>query len=559
MNGSRALLVLALGLNLSLAAHSSFADLPRFSETKFSLPATAEKILVADFNGDELNDLLLVTEDKLRVYFQRSSGFDFEKGFAEIDFTGSAVGWDLSDNYHSGGVSLLALVDGSEVQEWHAVGEELVGPEKIISGINGYLSKGLSRLHFSRDINGDGLEDLIIPGAGQLQIYVNAGSGYQTPLAIQSDFRIRTNLDSSQLERRIGQAVSIPLMELRDVNSDNAADLISRTAETLDVFLANPNEAAYFDATPSYSLNISEIEERIGEFDIDNLDFSNLTGVLALTHEELLEDVDGDGVDDLLLREGSKVSVFGGTVDGMSFEQPRQVLRSGGNVLSTFLYDENDDGLKDLWLWRVEPISVSDIFVWLALSGSIAIEAFIYPNEGERFSRRPSRKLTVDLKFPSVIRLSSSFRNIDEELSAANTADYPISTAGNFDREQSDGEPAQADLLALIDNQLTVFLDSIEPQAENTEFLGALGYSRERDSYEIDIREIIENALATLDQSRSSIDQLSADLTIPLSLTAAVSDIVTADINNDGSDDIFVFEAEISGQITGLLLLSDQE
>lgn len=544
-----------LSLSLGLTIHSAFADLPRFSEHEFILPPTSEKLLVADFNGDELNDLLLVTEDSLRVYFQRSTGFDFETGFAEIDFTGRAVGWDISANYQTGGISLIAVVDGNEVQAWHAREEELVGPETITSDINGYLSKGLSRLHFSRDINGDGLEDLIIPSAGQLQIHVNAGnSEYQTPLAIQSDFRIRTNLDSSRLERRIGQAVRIPLMELRDVNSDGADDLISRTDDMLDVFLASPNGPAYFPAAPSYSLNISEIEERLGEFDIDNLDFSNLTGVLALTHEELLEDVDGDGVDDLVLREGSKVSVFGGTADGMSFEQPRQVLRSGGNVLGTFLFDENNDELKDLWLWRVEPISVSDIFVWLALSGSIAIEAFIYPNEGERFSRRPSRKLTVDLKFPSVLRLTSSFRGIEEELSSTDTDEYPISTTGNFD-----DEPSRADLLALIDNQLAVFVDNIEPQGEDTEFLGALGYSRERDNYEIDIREIIEDALSAINQSRSSIDKLSADLTIPLPLDTVVSDIITAKINNDDSDDIFVFDAGISGQITGLLLLSSEQ
>lgn len=558
MKLSHTSILLSIGMAFSLTTHSSFADLPQFSEHEFKLPPTSEKLLVADFNGDKLNDLLLVTENSLRVYFQRGSdsgaGFDFETGFAEIEFTQGAVGWDLSASYQTDGLSLLAVVDGKEVLAWHAKKEELIGPEIITSETNGFLSKGLNRLHFSRDINNDGLEDLIIPGAGQLQIHVNAGNGnYQAPLAIQSDFRIRTNLDSSQLERRIGQAVRIPLMELRDVNSDGAADLISRTDDKLDVFLATATAAAYFPAAPSYSLDISEIEERLGEFDIDNLDFANLTGVLALSHEELLEDVDGDGIDDLVLREGSKVSVFGGTTDGMTFEQPRQVLRSGGNVLSTFLYDENNDDLKDLWLWRVEPISVSDIFVWLALSGSIAIEAFIYPNEGERFSRRPSRKLTVDLKFPSVLRLTSSFRNIDEELSASQSDEYPISTTGNFD-----GEPSRADLLALIDNQLAVFLNNIEPQNEETEFLGALGYSRDRDNYEIDIREIIDDAMSAINQSRSSIDQLSADLTIPLA-SDAVSDMITAKINSDESDDIFVFDTRISGQITGLLLLSNQQ
>lgn len=542
-------------LGLSLTAYSSFAALPQFTEQSFSFPATAEKLLVADFNGDELNDLLVVSDVSLRIYFQRDSGFDFENGFSEIDFAGRAVGWDLSNNYQEdGGLSLIAVVDGNQVLSWHVEAEQIIGPNTVTSDIDGYLSKGLNRLHFSRDINGDGLEDLIIPGAGQLQIHMNAGAGsYQTPLAIQSDFRIRTNLDSSQLERRIGQAVRIPLMELRDVNSDGADDLISRTEELLDVFLANATGPAYFSATPSYSVDISEIEARLGDFDIDNLDFSNLTGVLALTHEELLEDVDGDGIDDLLLREGSKVSLFGGTINGMTMDQPRQVLRSSGNVLSTFLFDENNDELKDLWLWRVEPISVSDIFVWLALSGSIAIEAFIYPNEGKRFARRPARKLTVSLKFPSVIRLASSVRGIEEQVSATDTEEYLVSTTGNFN-----DEIARADLLALIDNQLAVFLNSIEPQSEDTEFLGALGYSRDQDSYEIDIREIVDNALEDLNQSRSRVDKLNPDLTIPLSLTSSVNDIITVKINGDDTDDIFVFEAGISGQIAGLLLLSGE-
>ena len=541
-------------LVLSLSAYSSFAALPQFKEQSFSFPPTAEKLLVADFNDDELNDLLVVTDVSLRIYFQRDSGFDFENGFSEIDFAGRSVGWDLSNNYQGdGGLSLIAVVDGNQVLAWHVEAEEIKGPSTVTSDIDGYLSKGINRLHFSRDINGDGLEDLIIPGAGQLQIHMNEGNGgYQTPLAIQSDFRIRTNLDSSQLERRIGQAVRIPLMELRDVNSDGANDLISRTEELLDVFLANATGPAYFSATPSYSVNIAEIEARLGDFDIDNLDFSNLTGILALGHEELLEDVDGDGIDDLLLREGGKVSLFGGTINGMAMEQPRQVLRSSGNILSTFLFDENNDELKDLWLWRVEPISVGDIFVWLALSGSIAIEAFIYPNEGERFARRPARKITVSLKFPSVIRLANSVRGV-RQVSATDAEEDVVSTTGNFN-----DEPARADLLALIDNQLALFFNSIDPQDDETEFLGALGYSRDQDSYEIDIREIVDNALEDINQRRSSIESLSPDLTIPLSLNTSVNDIITVKINGDDTDDIFVFEAGISGQIAGLLLLSGE-
>ena len=147
------------------------------------------------------------------------------------------------------------------------------------------------------------------------------------------------------------------------------------------------------------------------------------------------------------------MSIFTGQADGVNTDQARQVLRSGGNVLSTFLYDENGDGLKDLWLWRVESISVGDIFVWLALSGSIAIDAFIYANNGERFERRPARKVTVDLKFPSVAsgeclsdseqrggNTSSGWRNTHRHSSPRQSArrQRPISTD-----ERSDQNPAE--------------------------------------------------------------------------------------------------------------------
>ena len=97
-------------LVLSLSAYSSFAALPQFKEQSFSFPPTAEKLLVADFNDDELNDLLVVTDVSLRIYFQRDSGFDFENGFSEIDFAGRSVGWDLSNNYQGdGSLSLIAV------------------------------------------------------------------------------------------------------------------------------------------------------------------------------------------------------------------------------------------------------------------------------------------------------------------------------------------------------------------------------------------------------------------------------------------------------------------
>ncbi len=543
-----ALLISVAGFCLSASA----ADL-EYRSQPFWFPSESENLIVADTNADGLSELITVLDGRIRIYFQSEDGFDFESGFDEIELPGQAVGWDVSSAYSkSDSASIIALIDGSEVLVWHIEGHRILDSQTIKSGLPGFLSKGINRLYFSRDINGDGNDDLIIPGAGVLNLFVSDGNkGYQEALAVQSDFRIRTNLNASRLERRTGQAIRIPMMELRDVNNDGFDDLVSRTDERLDVFIADELGERYFPVSPSYSVSITDIEERLGEFDIDSLDFSNLTGVLALTHEEILEDVSGDGIDDLLLREGGKVSLFVGSEGGMDLQNPRQVLRSGGNVLSTFLYDEDEDGLKDLWLWRVEPISVADIFVWLALSGSVSIEAFVYPNDGERFARRPTRKITVELKFPSVIRLVNSVRNIANEAQDRDSGETTATNTANLDADRE-----HEDLLVLVHDQLKIFLNSIEPADDSEEFLGALDYNRQRDNYEINIREILDNVSIGGNPHLDLMENRIADLSIDIGVDATTGDIIPALLNRDALDDIFVFTEYDGSHIRGILLLS---
>ena len=533
-----------------------------FDQQDFQFTEDTENLVIADLNGDGLREILAVGETGLQVYFQAESGFDFASNHI-IEFPGQAVGWDLSTQYDdSGSASIIALIDGQEVLVWRVADQSLLEPVSIKRNLGGYISKGINRLHFSRDINGDGIDDFLIPGAGVINLFISSGRGddgtlsYQAPLSVRSELRMRTNLNEGTLERRTGQSIRIPMMELRDVNSDGFDDLISRTEEELKVFIADASADAYFPSDASYSLDILAIEERLGEFDIDSLDFSNLTGLLALTHEEILEDVDGDGVDDLLLREGGKVSLFGGNDEGMDFTQPRQVLRSGGNVLSTFLQDENEDGLKDLWLWRVENISVGDIFVWLALSGSIAVEAFIYPNDGERFARRPSRKVTIDLKFPSVISLTSTARDIEKELEEARSGNTVFSSVANLD-----DNVAQQDLILMVSSQIQFFLNSIQPEEEADNeselFLSALDYSRERDNYEFNIRDVIENVSIGGNRYVDTVAGRTADSAIELNQSVVLGDIIPVTLNGDERDDLIIFTESDSSHIRGLLILSN--
>lgn len=529
-----------------------------YQQIPFALHADTEKMLVLDLDADGLQDLITVRGPVLSVYFQRSTapGFDFSGPDTTLELPGDAVGWDFPDAPNA--PALIALIDGQHVMQWQINNRQFSPADELVGNLGGFLGKGAYQLKFYQDINDDDQPDLVIPGAGVMNLLIrNSDGSFQPPLTVQADVRQRVVLQpGNELDRETGQSLRIPRMQLRDVNGDNRPDLISDTDTRYDVFLAS-TIGDYFPTQPSFSIDREAIRERLGEFDVDQLDFSNLTGVLALTHEELLQDVNGDDIDDFVLREGGRVALHLGRPDGMNLQTPDQILRSSGNVLSVFLADENEDGQPDLWLWRVDQVSIGDVFLWLAVSGTINIEAFVYPNEGNQFARRPSRRITVAMRFPSAVRLIGSVQEARERAESMDPV-IPYERA----RIVADADTAAAamdDMVVLINDQLEVFFQALQPetQADDDRFLASLGYERGRDEYEIDLRRVIEAFNIEVNQEVNAVRIREADLRVPLPESATRGDVVATDLNNNSHDDVFVFINRDSESVRGILFLSD--
>ena len=158
----------------------------------------------------------------------------------------------------------------------------------------------------------------------------------------------------------------------------------------------------------------------------------------------------------------------------------------------------------------------------------------------------------MDLRFPSMLRLANAYQDIANEARNLDDSVVPPTGTGNLDDLNDNG-----DLLVLLDEQIEVFLNSIAPDKESAAFLGALGYSRQRDDYEINIRDILDKVSLNGRPELNQVQGKQADQIIELNLQPGNGDIIPAALNADGRDDVFVFTAFDGSHIEGILLLSN--
>ena len=101
-----------------------------------------------------------------------------------------------------------------------------------------------------------------------------------------------------------------------------------------------------------------------------------------------------------------------------------------------------------------------------------------------------------------------------------------------------------------------MFLNVIDSEPDTSPFLGSLNYTRNRDEYEIDIRELINNIAVSRNPLFEKVIERDVDLSIDLDTQVNNGDIMPVLLNGDSLDDIFVFTHYDSSNINGILLLS---
>ncbi len=543
---------------------------PRYSVAAFEWKGPVLRVVPADFDGDGLLDLVRVRPGGFDVHFQRKGeGFALAEPDATLDVPGRAVGWCIASLDRGEPARIVAFVDGTEVKSWAVDPRRRAFSESIAleTGLSGVLPRGFHPMPFARDVDGDGRADLVIPTAKALEVRLrgaakNNPAERQAPLVVPAEREIRASLSGGrELTEEAGETVEIPFFTFRDVSGDGRKDVVSETDERYAVYVAGADGSYPREAT--CALDLGAVKKRLEPDDPESIDFSNLTEPLSRTVQVVARDVSGDGAEDLVLRAGGKVSLFVGGKGGYDFARPHQVLKSSGNVLAAAVADEDEDGKPDLWLVRIEAVSVGDIFLWLLASGTLDFDAFIYRNTAGRFADRPSRRIHAAVRFPSILSLIKQARELSGRMEERRPAPvWSGDIAGRGERR---------DLVAFQSGHLRVYLGkappAVRPRKEQDlvfAVLQSLGYTREKDEYEIDLTDVsevigkLESRLPRLPEGAIPDFEISLDPGSTAGAPASLG-LHVLDLNGDRRDDFIAILERTEAGVRGVVALSRAE
>ncbi len=438
-----ALSLAALSIATPLRAEAKDASLARISSIPMPEGFDLVEALAQDLDGDGVDDLVVASTSppdhggvrRLALYLRRSDGPAFRAApDGTLDLTPDVVAFAAADVHADPGWEILLFSAGSVFAwRWRAKEEAQRFVKLCDVDFLWQWPDRQSLFHFEaavRDLDGDGLADLAIPGPWRYSIaFQKQGADGvrsfgpikllapgepsesrdfevdRTPSVRQSASRRRPSLSissgglsfSSDREAArpwLALSESVPAGQLLDWDGDGDLDLAFLTRDYLRVFVQEPRGT--FGGAPVRMHNPVAVDRQ------RQLDVSYSARALDLDQDQRFDCVISAGdkrSDDVrtqilvflqrAVRAGEQ-PLFG------TGGAPTQLLVLDGFARPLVIEDVDGDGLPDLVAAAIRPNLIDTIRT--AASERIDAELYVYRNTKSGFSKRPDLTHTLSIQ-----------------------------------------------------------------------------------------------------------------------------------------------------------------
>ena len=391
---------------------------------------SADEVTLADLDGDGTREVLVALHAEKREFERRLEawrikGTELER-VASLPLTRDVVAFAHGDVLAGGGEELVlfnaggafALRADSEARPVRLVAADFLwqaaDPEDAFD-----WSEGV------RDLDGDGLADLVLPELDGFAIAVQRrAEGAEPTFGVVSRVRVpleatkpgererrdnrakgRRGDSSFSLEVSVGddgeQKDSGPLVSIAehvpspawlDWDADGDLDLVLQTQTTLHVWT---QDAGAFAEAPQFSLALPVAADRTRELDVSysahavDLDRDARADYAVFASDKKSDDVRTQGLFFEQAAVETGPALFG--ADG----SPASLLVFAGFLSEPQFRDLDGDGLPELVVKTFRPDLIDQIRS--AASESIEIEMFVYRNKAGTFSKKPELAKRFDV------------------------------------------------------------------------------------------------------------------------------------------------------------------
>lgn len=380
-----ALLVGALGIAMGLRAEEparAEAGL-ELRRIELEVGGRVTEVVPADVDGDKKKDLLVVRGREVLVYRQAPDGGFSPEPNQRFRFHPSTVLFDVADLDGDGKVEVLLLqADGASayrVQE--RAGKPLYGlrPDRLVTTptlLGRPVEDEVRRKDVLRDLDSDGDLDLVLPRGDGFSICENDGKGaFAAPKLLPAPPRATLHLGQDRISSQLNASWWFPNPNVAQFDAAGPPEVVMVDEGVVRLYQAPKAADAKLGGLPLQAGATYTIpDQRAFSMAVENpfeLDF---------TMPVILRDLDKDGrVDASSTHVGQGVTrVFKNSADpAKAFASPAQSIRAKGVTFISFYVDIDGDGMDDLILPRTDKVGVWSILKAL-VTRSVPVDALFY-------------------------------------------------------------------------------------------------------------------------------------------------------------------------------------